>query len=251
MSIDIAIIDSGINPTHPHVMRVAGGCTFETGSEGAPAIKNGFDDQIGHGTAIAGIFREKLPDARLWALKIFRRDLTASFAVLHAAFAWAIDRKMGLIHLSLGTARTQDRAPLAHLCRVAEKQGILVSAAARSHDDTVCPAALPSVVGVYWNRSCVPGTIVYHPEAPIQFGAWGHPRPLPGLDQAHNFRGSSFAAAHVAARVARWLAAKNTTDPPALMRQLILSADTAPVPPLKKGDTIWKTPVSSVDKDQL
>lgn len=221
MTIDIAIIDSGINPDHPHVLGVAGGCTFAADSQGRPVRRTGFDDGIGHGTAIAGIFREKLPDARLWAVKIFERKLGASFAVLHAALAWAIEAKMNVIHLSLGTTQRRHRKPLEALCRAARENGSVVLAAARSHDDRIYPAALPSVIGVYWNRDCRPGDIVHHPDTPIQFGAWGQPRPLPGLDQRRNFHGSSFAVAHVSVRVAQLLADDEHADSAEVMRALV------------------------------
>jgi hypothetical protein len=46
---------------------------------------------------------------------------------------------------------------------------------------------------------------VYHPGKPVEFGAWGQPRSLPGLPDEMNFKGSSFAAARVTALAARLL----------------------------------------------
>jgi subtilisin family serine protease len=205
LSSDIAIIDSGINPSHPHVRGVAGGLTFVFDGQGQPTMNAGFEDRIGHGTAIAGIFRKTLPDARLWAVKIFQSDLTASSKLFFAALQWAIEAEMKIIHLSLGTERKQDRRPLARLCQAAYRKGIIILAAARGYDDAVYPAVFQSVIGVYWNRTCESGAIIFHPDNPIQFGAWGYPRPLPGMDQKHNFRGSSFAVAHVSVKVAQIL----------------------------------------------
>jgi subtilisin family serine protease len=206
VNIDIAIIDSGINPSHPHVQKVAGGVAFALDSAGRVTKTDDYADRIGHGTAIAGIFREALPTARLWAVKIFQDDLTASARLLLAGLEWAIQANIKLIHLSLGTEREKDREPIARLCRKAHGKGQIISAAARRSDDTVVPARIDTVIGAYWNKACRPGAIVYHPDHPIPFGAWGHPRPLPGLDQRHNFCGSSFAAAHVSAMAAQVLA---------------------------------------------
>ncbi len=174
--------------------------------------KDGFEDRIGHGTAIAGIFREALPAARIWALKIFQDDLSTSSRLLIAGLDWAIRANMKVIHLSLGTEREQDHQPIARLCQKAHRKGLIITAAARGCDDTVYPARVDTVIGVYWDKRCRPGTIIFDPKHPIEFGAWGHPRPLPGLDQRHNFCGSSFAAAHVSAMVGQHLTSDRHAD---------------------------------------
>ncbi|WP_419656159.1 peptidase, S8/S53 family [Desulfosarcina variabilis str. Montpellier] len=212
MSIDIAIIDSGINPTHPHVQGVAGGVSFDFNGKGRIIEKECFEDRIGHGTAIAGIFREALPTARIWALKVFQDDLTASSRLLLASLDWAVRADMKIIHLSLGTEREADHWPIEKLCQKAHQKGQLITAAARGCNDTVYPARLDTVIGTYWDKRCKPGTIMYHPNYPIEFGAWGHPRPLPGLDQRKNFCGSSFAAAHLSARAAQVLVSDPNAD---------------------------------------
>jgi Subtilase family len=227
---DIAIIDSGANPAHPHVQGVAGGLTLELDSQGRPMATEGFEDRIGHGTAIAGIFREKLPAARVRVVKIFQSDLSASSQLLFAALEWAIEANMKIIHLSLGTEREQDRPSLERLCRSAHEKGIIILAAARGHDDVIYPAALKSVIGVYWDKTCERDGIIFHPDNPIEFGAWGYPRPLPGLDRKHNFCGSSFAVAHVSVRVARILEAHPTADSMRVKNELARDALTISSP---------------------
>ncbi len=215
MSIEIAIIDSGINPFHPHVKGVAGGLSFRLDSSGEVVKELDFADAIGHGTAIAGVIRGKAPDARLYALKIFHEKLLAPSALLFAALEWAIDEKIKVIHLSLGVGREADRPSFARACRRAHEIGTIIIAAARSPRDAVYPAVLETVIGVYSNAQCRPDSIIHHPQNPIDFGAHGQPRPLPGLPQEQNFRGSSFAAAHVTARIAEIL----KKDPAATPRE--------------------------------
>ena len=221
MSIDIAIIDSGVNPSHPHVQGVAGGVGFDLDARGRIIASERFEDRIGHGTAIAGIFREALPTARIWAVKVFQDDLTASARVLLAGLKWAIEADMKIIHLSLGTEREADQRPIEKLCLKAHQKGLVITAAARGCDDTVYPARLDTVIGAFWDKQCKPGDITYHHCHPIQFGAWGQPRPLPGLDQKHNFSGSSFAVAHVSARAARILDADPQANPTEVKQELI------------------------------
>lgn len=204
--IDIAIIDSGVNPWHSHVGKVGGGVAFALDNGDRIVETADFRDKIGHGTAIAGVIREKVPEAIIYAVRIFHEDLNAPTAVLLAGLEWAVTKKIRLIHLSLGTEREEDREPLSRLCQRASDAGAVIVASARGSDDLIFPAAFDSVIGVYWNRGCEEDSIVYHSGMPIEFGACGRPRPLPGMPQEANFRGHSFAAARISARAATLLA---------------------------------------------
>jgi hypothetical protein len=205
MSIDIAIIDSGVNPWHSHVQGIAGGISFERAESGEVLASDDYRDETGHGTAIAGVIREAVPQARLYAVRIFRRELEAPMVVLRTALDWAVRERPKMIHLSLGTEREEYREELDRLCRQAYEQGIVIVAAARSAEDRVYPAVFDTVVGVCWDRACDEGSITFHPGKAVEFGACGRPRPLPGLPQEMNFQGSSFAAARVTALAARKL----------------------------------------------
>ncbi|MEO8028761.1 MAG: peptidase S8, partial [Bryobacteraceae bacterium] len=67
----VAVVDSGIYPGHMHVGSVAGGVALTVFGESGDTI-----DRLGHGTAVAGAIREKLPDAELFAVKVFDRRLS-------------------------------------------------------------------------------------------------------------------------------------------------------------------------------
>ena len=72
----VAVIDSGVNATHPHVGEVAGGIAIdEQGVERADYL-----DRLGHGTAVTAAIREKAPDAELFAVKVFDRSLSTNVA---------------------------------------------------------------------------------------------------------------------------------------------------------------------------
>ena len=64
------------------------------------------------------------------------------------------------------------------------------------------PAALDGIFGVAGSDDCSWGEYRYIAEAPIHFRAHPSPRPLPGLDQSRNYRGHSFASAHLSAMLA-------------------------------------------------
>ena len=205
MSIDIAIIDSGVNPWHSHVQGVAGGVCLRRHDTGDITESKDYLDSLGHGTAIAGIVREKIPEARLYAVKIFERKLAAPASLLLAAMKWAMMKQVNIIHLSLGLEKREFRQDLERICRKAFERNIVIVAAARTADDHVYPSTFKTVIGVYWNRDCDMDCLVYHPGNSIEFGTYGQPRALPGMPQKLNFRGSSFAAAHVTGMAGRLL----------------------------------------------
>jgi subtilisin family serine protease len=211
MGIDIAIIDSGVNPWHSHVQGVAGGVSFHVDESGEVAASDDYRDPLGHGTAIAGVIREKVPDGRLHAVRIFHESLEAPMSLLIAALEWAVEEQAKMIHLSLGTEREEFRPELERICRVASEKDMVIVAAARGPDDRVYPGAFETVIGVYWDRACVDDSLVYHPGRSVEFGACGRPLALPGMPEEDNFRGSSFAAARVTGLAADLLA-KNPTQ---------------------------------------
>lgn len=229
MSVDIALIDSGVNASHSHVGWVAGGVAFCQGPNGEVSENPDFHDSIGHGTAIAGIIREKVPQARIYALKIFHEDLQAPVSLLTSALQWAIGHTMKLIHLSLGIEWDQGGERLSELCHRAYERNLVVIAAARSPDDFVYPSSLDTVIGVYWNRTCDQAGLIYHADNPIEFGACGFPRALPGLPAERNFYGSSFAAAHVTAMAAQFLEESPTARVQWVRERLIQSAQKNPI----------------------
>lgn len=205
MGIRVTVIDSGVNPWHSHVQGVEGGRSFRLSESGNVEEDGDYRDELGHGTAIAGVIRERAPHVLLQAFKIFHRELYAPAPVLLAALERAVQIGSKMIHLSLGTEQPDVRRDLAGLCREADAKDIVIVAAARRPEDGVLPASLDSVIGVYWEPSCEEGALLYHPGRPVEFGAYGRPRSIPGLPQEQNLRGHSFAAARVSAVAAAYL----------------------------------------------
>jgi len=217
---NIAIIDSGINSKHSHVQGVAGGIGIFLDQTGALQFDSDYRDKLGHGTAIAGVIREKAQTANLYAVKIFYDKLTASTQALLAALSWAVEHRMEIIHLSLGTTRSAYKNKLADLCKQALRLGIIVVAAARGPDDKIYPASLETVIGAYCEPKCPKDVLHYQAESLIDFGAYGSPRPLPGLPQHLNLHGHSFAAAHVTAHTAQIIKSLPDPDLPKIKKKL-------------------------------
>lgn len=198
----VALIDSGVNAQHSHVGFLAGGIAFSLTAEGAVQESGEYADRLGHGTALAGILRAKAPQVELYAVKIFTDRLAASITVLEAALLWAVQQRMQIINLSLGTANPDHRDRLLAVVAQANAAGALLVASSPPERTEVLPAALPGVIGVAGDDRCAWGEHLYLPETPIPFRAHPCPRPLPGPAQARNFRGHSFASAHLSALLA-------------------------------------------------
>ena len=191
----VAIIDSGVHASHPHVGGVAGGIAITEDGDQPDYV-----DRLGHGTAVAAAIREKAPQAELFAVKIFDRTLSASVPVLVRAIDWAVANGMHVVNLSLGTAALHHEGVLRAAVDRAALAGVSI-AAARDHD------------GVRW----LPGSIRSRAIVPVQLdwdcprGEWretqadgntvyrasGFPRPIPGVSPGRNLSGISFAVANV------------------------------------------------------
>jgi hypothetical protein len=204
----VALIDSGINPRHPHVGSVAGGVALSLTADGTINETEDYIDRRGHGTALAGILHAKAPRAALYAVKIFRDPRTphdpliTSIEVLEAGLRWAIEQGMHIINLSLGTTNLDHRARLAALVAQARTAGSVVVASSPPGRTDTFPAALPGVLGVAGDDDCAWNEHWYIRDDIIAFRAHPRPRPIPGVSQERNFYGHSCASAHIAAVLA-------------------------------------------------
>jgi hypothetical protein len=185
----IAIIDSGINAAHPHAGPVAGGVgVTPTG------LSDDFVDRLGHGTAVAGAIREKVPDAELYAVKVFDQRLSTNIDSIVRAFEWCIEHRMDVINLSLGTANEAHRPRFERIISSA----ILIVAAAH-----MLPGTLPGVIGVAPDEDCPRDLYRYRDGI---FHASPYPRTIRGVPVRFNLQGASFAVANMTGFAARALA---------------------------------------------
>ena len=224
MELLVAVIDSGVNASHPHVGAIAGGRAFlpllssspgaarRTSAEGEASWIEGDDvtDRIGHGTACAGAIREICPAARLLAVKVFDRDLTATSETLARALTWALARGARLCNLSLGVVPgLRDQGPLEDALDAAERLGALVVAArppAGGAFDGSLLARRREILLAAPDASLPPDRIAlfagHDPAGPTVFLASPHARRIEGVPQARNLYGASLAAARLTGHAA-------------------------------------------------
>ena len=197
----VAVIDSGVNPVHPHVKGVAGGMGY--GPDGRMSAD--YLDFLGHGTAVTAVIREKAPLAQVYAVKVFQKKLEATAEALVGAIHWSVARGMDMINLSLGTSNPAHERALAEAVNEALQSGIVIVAAAPEADVRWLPGALPGVVAVSLDWSMPREECRFEVAASGDVHAWatGYPRPLPDVSPEDNLKGLSFAVANVTGMLAR------------------------------------------------
>lgn len=194
----VAVIDSGAHPGHPHVGTVVSGVSFDgAGTRGDDTV-----DRLGHGTAVAAAIREKAPEAAIIPVKVFDRELRATCEALVAAIDWAIESRVHLINLSLGTANPAHQARLGDALVRAARSGIALVAAAEQDGVRWLPGSLPLAIGVTLDWECPrdQATVDVVQEGAVRrlrVRASGYPRPIPGVPPERNLKGLSFAVANV------------------------------------------------------
>lgn len=190
----IAVIDSGVNLRHPHIVGRTRRVVFTPDGHG--------EDLLGHGTAVMAAIQEKAPAAEYWAIKIFSRTLRARNTRLTAAFEWAIANNMDIINLSLGTPNLEARETLQALVDRASAMGTLVVSARMNKYRAVLPGCLDGVLGVELDSE-IPRDSYRATGSGMRFRASGYPRPLPGMPPGENLSGISFAVANMTGFTAR------------------------------------------------
>lgn len=206
MAVRIGIIDSGINPFHSHVGGISGGVCLRRHGDGQITFSDDVRDMLGHGTAVAGVIRQKAPEAELLAIKVFDRQLATSVEVIAAAIRWAIDQKLKLINLSLGTYNLNHAWLFQRVGEDAVRQGSIIVAPARDRGQVVLPGSLACCLGVAVIDPCAADEYFYQQQGEkAVFLASRWPRDLPGVPRERNFNGLSFAVAHITGFAARLL----------------------------------------------
>ena len=233
----IAILDTGINPSHRQVGPVAGGVRISS-VDGKVRLSRrriaDWADEIGHGTAVAATVSDGLaPDSfTLLSVRIFGRRTDARPLCLAAGIRWATDQGADIVNLSAGVPTGSDpegEAELQDAWKEAGKIGIAL----------IAPRAIQGILLVPGSLCAAPDSVGVEADADLNYGQlarrgkvlcappWA--RPLPPLPRERNYSGVSFAVAAVTNRVA-CLKLSGRIPQGASLRSYLLSiaADTPP-----------------------
>jgi hypothetical protein len=199
MKVRVAVVDSGINPDHPHVGQVTGGIFFQKG-----IASEDFVDRLGHGTAVGSVIHEKAPAAEIYAVRIFNRRLSTDIDTLISGLDWCLANGMHVVNLSVGTTNQLHRPRLEDFLRRTQAQNVfLVSAAA------MLPGMLDGAIGVEADPECDRDTIRFQNGT---FLASPYPRSIPGVPKELNLQGISFAIANCSGLLAKLLESHTPVD---------------------------------------
>lgn len=195
----IAVIDSGVQPAHPHI---DAGRLMPGLAVSGDDLDSELDscDALGHGTAVTAAIQNLSPDCICLPVKLFHDALRTTARALVRAIDAAVGAEVDIINLSLGTVNASHQQVLSDAVRRARAAGVLI-VAARAVDGAPCyPGSLDGVIGVSpdWDlprdRWAARDGLLY---------ASGHPRPIPGVPQRRNLHGVSFAVANMTGLIAR------------------------------------------------
>ena len=209
--IKIAVIDSGVEASHPGLkgLTLVDDLAFELDANGATIrTKSGQGtDSFGHGTAVAGIIHELAPEAQIGSFRVLSAELKGKSAVIAAGAAQAIKLGYDILNCSLGCGKRDHVFAYKAWVDEAFLAGRHVVAACNNqyYAKEEWPAYFPTVCAVNFTREEEQrGQFYFRAQKMVSFAA-----PGTGLlvlwrgGTRRMVMGSSFAAPQVAALLAR------------------------------------------------
>jgi len=195
--VKIAVIDSGIDYTHPELSgSVRQGVEVTVNDCGQITCKPGFhQDACGHGTACAGIIRSIAPEAELYSVKVLGGTLSGTGNVMIAGIKWAVYNGMDLVNLSLGTTKEAYYPVMHKIADDAYFKNCNLIAALSNTSPVSYPAVFASIIGVKAISEDDPFNFYINPCPPVELFARGITVRIPWLEHGYfTTSGNSFAA---------------------------------------------------------
>ncbi len=148
--VNVAVLDTGVDYTHPDLKAV-----YKGGFNVIESTKPPLDDH-GHGTHVAGTIAAVkdlkgvvgvAPEVNLYAVKVLDANGSGKYSWIVSGIEWAVNNKMKVINMSLGSRYPSDAIKLA--VEQAYKAGIVIVCAAGNDGGAVnYPAAYPQAIAV-------------------------------------------------------------------------------------------------------
>lgn len=203
----VAVVDSGIDATHPAVGPVQGGVVIEPdddAEDGIRVVAGPHEDLYGHGTACAAIIRSLAPQCELYSVRVLGPALTGRGRIFAAGLRWAIENGMDVVNLSLSTRSRAHLETFYELVDVAAFRNVMLVCAVNNVPAASYPSQFAGVFSVAAYDGCDPERFVVNPEPPVEFGARGIDVEVAWTGgETIVATGNSFAAPHIAGLLAR------------------------------------------------
>lgn len=200
--VKVAVIDSGIDDTHP-LINVKDGICICNDEQGKVRVSQNYSDNVGHGTACAGIICNIAPNIELFSVKIFDESLFAPGEYLVQAILWAIDNQIDVVNLSLGVIDVTFRDRIADICQEASGKGVILISAKHNQGMESFPADVEDCIGVAGGRLYGKYDYYYNWDNGFTCIARGNRQRVCWLNgQEMIVEGTSFAAPHISGIIA-------------------------------------------------
>jgi len=207
----IAILDSGVDATHPALkgLCLADDLAFERDGSFLKVCEGG-GDLIGHGTAIAWIIRSLAPEVEIGSFRVLDGDLRGRTTIIWEAARMAIQRGYHILNCSFGSpGEARFVMPYKEWTDAAYLRCTHIVAACSNEDANLreWPGWFPTVITV--NLTDMPlETWAHRPGSMVEFLAHGLNVRVPWQGGWKVVTGSSFAAPRLTAGLARLLSVR-------------------------------------------
>lgn len=226
--VDVCIVDSGVDPSHPLVGPLESSHAVVRDGESATVVADGQGDVCGHGTACAGIIRSLAPGARLHSVRVLGAGATGAADLILTGLRHAVEAGHRVISLSLSTTKRRFAEELHELADLAYFERTILVASAHNLPVDSYPWRFSSVISVGSHEERDPFVWYANPSPPVELFARGVDVEVawPGGGTLR-CTGNSFAAPHVAGIAALVLAKHPKLTPYELKSVLHLTAANA------------------------
>lgn len=195
----IALVDSGLDVDW-QVPHRRPGVDLATGT--GDSMDGAAQDHLGHGTACASILWAVAPEAQVYPVRIFHRQLETRVSTLVRAIDWSVEQGMDVVNLSLGTIEKRGFERLYRACELARQAGVILVAAVESRSGVSYPAVFDNTIGVHGGLFSNGHHFEYRADEAVEAIAQGRCRARTVGGRYRWVNASSFAAPHLSAIVA-------------------------------------------------
>jgi subtilisin len=172
--VQVCILDSGVDASHPLVGEVEGAVAVQVGADDEITVVDDVEgDLCGHGTACAGIVRSIAPDCGIFSVRVLGAGFTGSGTALLGGLRWAVEQGFHVINMSLSTTKSQFAGMLHEVADAAYFRRTVLVASAHNMPVESYPWRFSSVISVGSHEEADALTYFYNPNPPVEFFARG------------------------------------------------------------------------------
>jgi len=217
-SIKIAVIDSGVEGSHPLLqgLTLADDVAIIEQGQQIAAVAGEGRDVYGHGTAIAGIIRQLAPEAEIGSFRVLGEHLRARTLIIREGARQAMERGYHILNCSFGCGR--DDQVLLYKDWIDEAYNLGRHIVASCNNENFLkrewPGHFPSVTTVSFTHCADAEHFYCRLGQLVEFAARGQDIEVAWTGGGQKkVTGSSFAVPHVSALLARLLSGWPTLTP--------------------------------------